>query len=242
MKFIDTLSLFVESVKNGKLLVKQGKLSQQELENIISADPTTQKKYVGWMAKQWALKQVTDIDVLRNTIEEWNVFANRDLTKNKDVYNYKTFSELKDEVDQINQSGQSVSSKELEEDYESIRNDDDLLIMSPHTHEASRKIGLAYFAFRDCPAGGKDSAWCTTYKVPDHFNDYYYSQNITFYYIRVKSQRLQEALKSANYDETHYVVAIAVRGDGEPMEAYSATDKKFQGPLLEKYLSIIGIA
>ena len=109
--------------------------------------------------------------------------------KTKDINQFKSFKYLKSEVDNINQSGDNLSVKDLEKDYDVVLDNEDVLIMSPHTHEASRKLGLTHFAFRDCD-NGKDSAWCTTYKAPDHFNDYYYSNNVTFYYIKVKSQRI----------------------------------------------------
>jgi len=92
------LSILAESVKEGKMLVAQGKLSPQDLDAIVAVDPTPQKKYVGWMSKQWVNRQATDIDELRNTIEEWNSFLNKGKTKNKDIYAYKTFADLKSEV------------------------------------------------------------------------------------------------------------------------------------------------
>ena len=94
-----------ESVKRGKELVEQGKLSQEDLESIVNADPTPQKKFVGWMATQWVNKAVTDIDDLRNTVEEFNSFLNKGKTKNKDIYAYKTFDDLKKEVRGLNETG-----------------------------------------------------------------------------------------------------------------------------------------
>jgi hypothetical protein len=239
-----------ESMKEGKLMVQQGKLSQEELDQIATADPTPQKKFVGWMAKQWASKQASDIDELRNSVEEWNSFSTRGKTKNKDIYGYKTFADLKQEVDHLNQSGEGISVKELESDFETVRDDEDLLVMCPHTHEASRKLGLSHFAFRDCE-GGKDSAWCTTYKSPNHFNDYYYKNNVTFYYIKVRSESLREQLKSAGFGPEFTVTAVAVLDSetsgratkaGHPtMDAYDGLDKQFTGAKLTKYLNIIGL-
>lgn len=238
-------SLLLESVKQGKQLVQQNKLSQEDLDKLIEIDPTTQKKFVGWMAKQWATNLVSDIDTLRNTIEEWNSFLNKGKTKNKDIYAYKTFEDLKNEVHHLNQSGEGISVADLENDYEVIRDDENLLVMVPHTHDASRKLGLSHFAFRDCEGGGKDSAWCTTYKAPNHFNDYYYEHNVTFYYIKVKSETLQQELKKAKFGPEFYVSAIAVldpemaKKAGQNMDGYNGKDKQFNGAKLAKYLSII---
>ena len=161
----------IENVSQAKTYVGQGKLSEDELKQLIEIDPTPTRKYVGWMAKQWAAKTVTDIDDLRNTVEEYNTFLTKGKAKTKDINQFKSFEDLKKEVDAINKSGDAVSIKDLESDYETIIDNSDLLIMTPHTHEASRKLGLSQFAFRDCGDGKKDSAWCTTYKAPDHFND-----------------------------------------------------------------------
>jgi hypothetical protein len=242
---------FAESVKQGKQLVQQGKISPEVLANITNVDPTPQKKFVGWMSTQWANNQVSDIDELRNTIEEWNSFLNKGKTKNKDIYSYKTFADLKAEVHHLNQTGEGISVKDLESDYEVVKDDQDLLVIVPHTHEASRKLGLSQFAFRDCEGGGKDSAWCTTYKAPNHFNDYYYKNNVTFYYVKVRSEELKNKLESSGYGSEYLVTAIAILDEetsykasqkGLPnMDAYDGLDRQFTGQKLTEYLQIIGL-
>ena len=234
------LPLIKENAKQAKGYLDQGKISKEDLEKILEADPTKQKKYAGWMAKVFIQDKPT-IDDLRNKVEEFNTFLNKGKTKIKDINQFKSFEALKDEVDDINDSGEAVSNKELENDYETIIDNDELLVVSPHTHEASRKLGLSKFAFRDCPEG-KDSAWCTTYKAPDHFNDYYYTQNVTFYYIRVKSQELIQKLKEAfpkKYKELE-VVALALLEDGQ-IDGYDGLDKQMSKGEIKKYTQILGL-
>jgi hypothetical protein len=231
----------LENVKIGKQYVQQGKLSEEDLKKLIEIDPTPQKKYVGWMSKIW-ITEKPDLDDLRNTIEEYNTFLNKGKAKTKDINQFKSFKALHDEVNQINQSGEAVSVKDLESDYDTVIDNDRLLIMSPHTHEASRKLGLSYFSFRDCEGGGKDSAWCTTYKAPDHFNDYYYTNNVTFYYVRVKSPELIQKLKEAfpkRYKELE-VVALAVL-DGGKIDGYDGLDKQMSAQDIKTFTNIIGI-
>jgi hypothetical protein len=233
----------LENVKQAKMYADQGKLSEDELKQLIEIDPTPTRKFVGWMAKQWITKTVTDIDDLRNTVEEYNTFLNKGKAKTKDINQFKTFSDLKKEVDLINKSGEAVSVRDLELDYETIIDNSDLLIMSPHTHEASRKLGLSQFAFRDCTDGGKDSAWCTTYKAPDHFNDYYYSNNVTFYYIKVKSPKMIEQLKQAfpKKWKKMIVVALAVLDNGK-IDGYDGLDGQINQQDIKKFTDIIGIS
>jgi hypothetical protein len=233
----------LENVKQAKVYVDQDKLTPQELKTLVEIDPTPTRKFVGWMAKQWVNKTVTDIDELRNTVEEYNVFLDKGKAKTKDINQFKTFKHLYNEVDTINKSGEGISVKDLETDYEAIIDNSNLLIMSPHTHEASRKLGLSYFAFRDCEDGGKDSAWCTTYKAPDHFNDYYYKNNVTFYYIKVKSPQMLEQLKKSfpSRWKRLIVVALAVLEDGR-IDGYDGLDKKISKKDIDTFTNIIGIS
>lgn len=233
----------VENTKQAKQYVKSGKLSEEDLKSLIEIDPTPTRKFVGWMAKQWVKGNVSDIDKLRNTIEEFNTFLEKGKTKTKDIYQIKTFKDLEAEVDQINKTGEGVSNKELESDYETVIDNSDLLIVSPHTHEASRKLGLSQFAFRDCGDGTKDSSWCTTYKAPDHFNDYYYKHNVTFYYIKVKSEQLIEELIEVFPErwKNLIVVALAVLEDGQ-IDGYDGLDKQMDPGVVKTFTDIIGIS
>jgi hypothetical protein len=228
----------LENVKQGKLYVSQGKLSDEDLKQLIQISPDP--KYVGWLAKIW-INEKPDIDDLRNTIEEYDTFLKKGKAKTKDINQFKSFKALHDEVDQINKSGEGISVKDLEKDYDTIVDNNDLLIMSPHTHEASRYLGLSKFAFRDCE-GGKDSAWCTTYKAPDHFNDYYYSNNVTFYYVRVKSPKIIEQLAEAfpkRYKALE-VVALAILEDGQ-IDGYDGLDKQINAKDIKTFTDIIGV-
>lgn len=230
----------LENLKLAKQYADQGKLSQEDLSRLVQADPTPQKKYVGWMAKIWIVEK-PDFDDLRNTVEEYNVFLSKGKAKTKDITAFKTFKELHSEVEQINTSGEGISVRELENDYEVIIDNSDILIVSPHTHEASRKLGLSQFAFRDCEQG-KDSAWCTTYKAPDHFNSYYYANNVTFYYIKVKSPEMIEKLKTAftKWKEM-VVIALAVMQGGQ-MDGYDGKDKQISKKDIQEFIRIIGIS
>lgn len=238
-----------ESTKLAKQYIAAGKLSVEDFQTIRSVDPTPTNKFTGWVAKQWISNQISEEDKgnLKSLLEEFLSFNNRGKTKNSDIYQYKTFSELRDELVNLNNSGSNLSNKDLENDYEVIRDDDELLVISPHTHEASRKLGLSHFAYRDCGDGLKDSSWCTTYKAPNHFNDYYYTNNVTFYYIKVRSKDLQDKLRNAGYAENYFVTAIAVmpedkRVKGKPhLDAYDGNDKNFEGKILNRYLKIINI-
>lgn len=233
----------LENIKQAKQYISQGKLTQEELKKFVEIDPSPTRKYVGWMAKQFVLRNVPDIDELRNTIEEFHTFSEAGKSKTKDIYRIKTFKELKDEVDELNKTGASISVKDLENDYDTIIDNSDLLIMSPHTHEASRKLGLSHFAYRDCGNGKKDSSWCTTYKAPNHFNDYYYKHNVTFYYIKVRSKSMMNQLKDEFRTKwkNFTVVALAVLEDNK-IDGYDGLDRRMGKSQIDKFTNIIGIS
>lgn len=237
-------AIVLENKKDAMLMVSKGSLSQEDFEAIVNADPSPTKKYTGWLAKQWVNGNVRDIDTLRNNIEEFNSFATRGKTSKNDIYQYATFKEIADEVASLNDSAEGLSNKDLEEDYEVVRDDENLYVAVPHTHEASRKLGLSKFAFRKCEKGeGLDSAWCTTYKAPNHFNDYYYKNDVTFYYVYVKSEKLRNKLKEEGYGSSFIVAAIAVLSSNRKnkMDGYDGLDRQFTGKKLTNYLDIIGL-
>ena len=238
-------SLLNENRKQAKELVVQGKLSPEDFELLQTIDPSPTKKYMGWMAKQWINKEISGIaskDDLKNKIEEYDAFITSGKAKTKDIYQFKSFADLKKEVDELNAMG-SESKSELRDDYEIIIDDDKLLIAVPHSHEASRYLGLSKFTYRDCEGGGKDSAWCTTYKAPDHFNGYYFRQGITFYYIRVKDQGTIDDLEAAfpEKEGAMTVVALLVNNKGKLFDGYDGTDAQLNSKQIAKFRKIVQI-
>ena len=237
--------LIQENRKQAKELVVQGKLSPTDFEELVRIDPSPTKKYTGWLARQWVNKTtsgIQSIDNLRNTIEEYDAFITSGKAKTKDIYQFKSFVDLKKEVDELNAMG-SESKSELRDDYEIVRDDDKLLIAVPHSHEASRYLGLSKFTYRDCEGGGKDSAWCTTYKAPDHFNGYYFRQGVTFYYIRVKDQGTMDDLEAAfpEKEGAMVVVALLVNNKGKLFDGYDGTDAQLNSKQIAKFRRIVQI-
>jgi hypothetical protein len=235
-------SAILENTKQAKQYVQQGKLTPEELKTFIELDPSPTRKYVGWMAKQF-INGEADVDGLSSYVKQFDTLAGKNKTQTQDIYQLKSFKDLKSEVDDINASGGDKSTKDLESDFDVVIDNSDLYIASPHTHEASRKLGLSQFAFRDCGDGNKDSSWCTTYKAPNHFNDYYYKNNVTFYYIKVKSNDLIQKLKEAfpSRWKNLVVVALAILENGK-IDGYDGLDKRIKVGDIETYTNIIGIS
>jgi hypothetical protein len=230
----------LENTKQAKQYIERGDLSEEEFAKLVEIDPSPKRKFVGWMAKQWINGNITDESVLKNTIEEYHTFLERGKAKTKDIYQFKTFDDLKNEIDELNKSTDTLSLKEMEEDFEVVLDDENLLIVVPHSHEASRKLGLSEFAYRECGDGTMDSTWCTTFKSPDHFENYYYSRGITFYYVKVKPGSLRNEIID-KFGEEFVVTAILVYDDGKT-ELVDGMDRTASNSTMEKFLDVIGIS
>jgi hypothetical protein len=171
------------------------------------------KQQLDVIAKLLNTERTSEFDGKLNSLNAMGMTYPDILKQVKDgVSQDKSFDDILNSMSSIT----GKSSKELESDFDTIIDNNDLTVMVPHTHAASRKLGLSHFAFRDCEEGGKDSAWCTTYKIPDHFDDYYYNRNITLYYIKVKSPQMIEQLKIAfpKKWERMVVIALGINNDG----------------------------
>jgi hypothetical protein len=234
--------ILIESVKQAKKYVELGLLSNDILDKLITIDPSKTKKYVGWMSKIW-MNENPDLDKLRNTIEQYDDFLKKGKVKTKDINQFKNFEDLYSEIDDLKQSGESVSKRDLKSDYDTVVNNEDLVIMSPHTHEASRKLGLTQFSFRYCEGGKKDSAWCTTHSAPDHFNRYYHKDMATFYYVKVKSEKMIEELKQ-NFGGKwgEYTVVALVVYEFSKLTGWTATDEQMDDNEIDVFLKIIGFS
>lgn len=201
----------IENVRQAKQYIKSGKLSQSDFKKLVDIDPSPTRKYVGWMAKQWITKQVADMDKLASSIEEFDNFVEKNATKTKDIYQFKKYKDFENELEDLNLSGAGLSKRDLESDYEVIVDDDDFLIVVPHTHEASRKLGLTDFAYKYCEEDKiMKSNWCTTYRTPVHFDKYYYDNNITLYYIKVRSEEIKNKLKKEYPDNWAAMMIVAI--------------------------------
>ena len=75
----------LESRKQTKEYVKQGKLSLEDFKMIEDADPTPTNKWMHWMAKQWIGGNVPNKDILRSIMEEFYSFWERKKTKESDI-------------------------------------------------------------------------------------------------------------------------------------------------------------
>lgn len=252
-------SLIIEDKRVAKTYLDTGKITPEEYDTLINLVPT---KYVGWVSKRYITGEMKDLDTLRNTIEEFDAFVRSSKIKGADsnIQAYKTFDQLQKIVDDLNRSPNQQTKKELKGDFDVVVDNEDLRIVVPYTHEASRKLGLTPieqggFAFRDCKGGGKDSAWCTTHSSSENWDEYYYNQYVDFFYILVKSDAIKARLKEAGFDSSAYVFALtripgaegtvtAQTNEGSYVsyDGYDGRDRQIEKNRLKQWMSIVGVS
>ena len=220
------------SARYWKDVLSKGVISNEEVQILKNIDPSPQKKYMDFLVKIW-IKEKPDLDRIRNLIEEFYVLSMNYRIEKADINSFPTLDSLSQFLDKENDR-LSASTKEMENDYDIIRDDSDMLIVIPYTHQASRKLGLMYFNTRE----DNTCQWCTTYKNSSHFNKYFYDSGVTFYYIKVRNLDLIKSLPLNKYDLQH--VAILVHNDGK-VEAYDGKDSLLPNSILKNFRNSIGI-
>jgi len=225
------------SAKYWKEVFKQNLITKEDIRLLQSIDPSPTKKYLDFLVKIWVKERssVASIDELRNYIEEFHTLTENHRIRGIDVNMFRSYEEFKNFVNVENEKA-SASVEELENDYEVVRDDEDLLIVIPYTHEASRKLGLRYFGTR----ADKTCAWCTTYATNTHFNKYFYTDGVTFYYVKVRSKELQQQIYNVTKSKSLFHVALVVNPDGT-VEGYNEEDSAISSANLTKFRKIIGI-
>lgn len=240
--------ILTESRKQGKLLVQQGKITEQDFNNIVNIDPTPQKKYTGWMCKQWALKSTNNLEDLQKAVTDWeriiNIPANRQHLHTLDITNL-TLADVQEIVEKHGGTqSKRQTKKAVEDDYDIIVDNDDVLIISPNTHAAARKLGLSVFAHRMPKGGGNpvDSAWCITHASERWWNDYFFARDEEFRFIKVKSSRGMQLLHNTNPAFSGmpvHIVALQIPREGDRIIANDADDRQLDSKLTKQYINVI---
>lgn len=240
-----------------KQMLASNKIDQEEFNQILSADNTPNKKYVGWIGRQYLKTKEPnakfDWDSLRNAVTEFIAMVNNNTFTGEEtnIEKYPDYEALQKKVSEGNEKAAAAgpSKKEAAADMEVDFNSKDALVVSPLSHEAARKLGLSEFAHRvNSETGQKDCAWCITYKNATHWNDYTDNQLITFYFAKPKTQEKLAELKKAFPKRNVQSLAILVSLVGDPdkeqgkiTSGYDADDKQMSAADVKKYLNILGV-
>jgi len=249
--------VFLESKQELKGMLAKGTITQDEFNQILSSDNSPSKKYVGWIGRQYLRTKEPnapfDWDSLRNAATEFIALVNNNRIQGEDsnIQKYSNYEALQKKVDEVNQQAAEAgpTRKQAEQDMEVDFDNKDALVVSPLSHEASRKLGMSEFAHRINPeTGKKDCAWCITFKNPTHWDDYTDNQLITFYLAKPKTQEklqeLQKAFPKRNVQSLAILVSLVGDPDkeqGKITSGFDANDKQMSAAEVKKYLDILGV-
>src|ERR1035437_7628838 len=184
------------------------------------------------------IKENVELHILMNVVEEYEAFLSKDLLEgdHKDITKFKSFKDLQDVVNGLNSQGVK-SNGELENDYEVLVNDSQVIAVSPHTHAASRKVALKWFSFRDNEqTNEKDCPWCTTYNNDTHFNNYYDSGLKTFIYVKIKGDLKEKIVKECGKRLEYVALEISSNNN---INVWDMDDSQANAKIAESYLTLL---
>ena len=211
MKNIIKQELLGKLLMEGRLenTIKKYADNQDDVDDILyfsKNDPSGNNKYLKWMVNQW-LKPVPnggasnkgDIVLVVKSFHE-----NLQRINNKDINSYKSFGKLRDVTDEAEEKKKEAEEKKAVKNQKVvIYNDDDWLVVSPLSWEASCYYG----------AGTK---WCVASKQTDtHWKSY--NKRSTFFYVIDKNKNQKDPL---------YKVAYRMLNDNK-WEFWDAEDLEF---------------
>lgn len=186
----------------------RGILKKDAFDRFLNEDPTTQKKYVFYMIKEYlrqsdeAGNKVSDLSLddldmgilspIFSYVTEYNALLGRVPQDKKDIYRL-SFDDLTDLVDGLNASSgdsdkTSLRKRARENSDTLLDNVDGISVVAPYNHDA-----ICYF--------GQGTRWCVSMDTPTHWMGYYFNQRETFYIISVISEEAKRKVKEHYEDK-----------------------------------------
>ena len=144
----------------------QRDVADRALQEIEAADPSTNKKYTQWMARQFATGQVAKMEDVVSTLADYMARFHDLSTRKKlpvdrrDINRYKKYQEMFDTVDWYeDQEPEDETKGKARKAYE----DDDVTVVIPEDEAAACKYG-------------RKTRWCTASTKGQNYFDHYNRQ------------------------------------------------------------------
>jgi hypothetical protein len=134
-----------------KRYLETGVLSKRHFGEMLSGDPTENKKYLEWMCKR-ASEETKTNEYIIELIKKFDQLVSRGAVPEKDIYAYKAIEDLEKalEVPSAREALRAIK-REKEKDIQKVFESDKVLVISPRTLEAMQKYG-------------RGTRWCITGK------------------------------------------------------------------------------
>lgn len=190
----------------------RGIITKEVFERFLREDPTTQKKYVFYMIKEYlrqaddAGDKTTGIDIndldmgilspIFSYVTEYETLIGRVPQDKRDIYKL-SFRDLVDVVEELNSSnGETDISSLRKRARQGSDNFNEMGIVSipgvtvvaPYSHDA-----ICYY--------GQGTRWCVSMDTPSHWMGYYFNQNNTFYIISITGDNVKKKIRDHYYNK-----------------------------------------
>lgn len=211
--------------------VETGRINSSTFTQLLSADPTNNKKYIEKMCDFFLqmkdhenysqIMELERIMALSHLIEEFHEKTNRNIISGNDK-DIQRYSEIDDFEKVIIDARGKISNtqkkkKEISENSVMVYDDDAWRCHLVFNWTGAKKIG----------SGTK---WCITFLTPVHWNDYFWRQGQHFYVITNKAFDSQPV--SSEDKNPLYKVAAQVNYSGQLSNFWDAPDSSFN-PILD---------
>ena len=191
-----------------RAFLDRGILKKDAFDRFLNEDPTTQKKYVFYMIKEYlrqsdeAGNKVSDLSLddldmgilspIFSYVTEYNALLGRVPQDKKDIYRL-SFDDLTDLVDSLNTSSgdsdkTSLRKRARENSDTLLNNVNGVSVVAPYNHDA-----ICYY--------GQGTRWCVSMDTSTHWTGYFFIQRETFYIISVISEEAKRKVKEHYEDK-----------------------------------------
>ncbi len=198
-ELFETLCSMSESLSSARArYLDTKKVEQKVFDALSTADPTSTKKYLEWMLKQYVVDPDSFNKIIQN-IQQFDSFVNKEQIQDADINSYRDLAALEVVVQEVAVKGPTKTQKrksvekEIKKDKQSVYQDENIEVIVPQSHKQSCLYG----------AGTK---WCTTAKSPVNWHKYY-KLHVKLYYIMDKR------------NNTKFAVGVAPDGGKEVFDA-----------------------
>lgn len=209
------------------------KVTEKEFEEALGFDLSTNKKYIEKILDFYLKGKHEDEESIQQigvTIKRFDTLVNRNKIAKTDINYFKTYKSLRNavedaEVEEVEQEATDLKSG----DFMVIKDNKDLLVVVPQSHEASQEWG-------------NDTKWCTTSSSDTYWKDYTLNKEINLFYIMVKNISLIEDWYYSVYGEMpdeydlglYTKMAVAVYPYGDHMECFNKNDDSISFEVVEE--------
>ena len=147
-------------------LIRKYPKSEVHIKELAAGDPSGNQKYLDWMVRTFIRYDNPPEDIVRAVREFHKKVAH--LPK-KDIGSYHGIWDLLTTVDE-NPVSKTTMKKELQSQVDRVYEDDDWVVVHPHTEKAAQKYGFG-------------AQWCVSASLDNKFCQYSERENIGLYFI-----------------------------------------------------------